>query len=95
MQKRKEKGFNQEELSEKIGLSKNHLSSIERGKHVPTTKFIFAICNVLCETPDYYFLGKISDTGDEFTDLIKQLPPDSQNMLKALLKTYLKEIGND
>ncbi len=94
MQKRKEKGLNQEELSEKIGLSKNHLSSIERGKSVPTTKFIFEICNVLGETPDYYLLGKISDYGDELTDLIRQLPPDSQSTLKALLQTYLDEISN-
>ncbi len=94
MQKRKEKGLNQEELSEKIGLSKNHLSSIERGKSVPTTKFIFEICNVLGETPDYYLLGKISDDGDELTDLIRQLPPDSQDILKALLKTYLNKISN-
>ena len=30
LQKRKENGLSQEELSEKIGISKNHLSSIER-----------------------------------------------------------------
>lgn len=87
MQKRKENGLSQEALSEKIGFSKNHLSSIERGKYTPTVKFLCAICNVLGETPDYYLLGRIESGADEFLDLIKSLPADSQRILKELLKS--------
>ena len=41
MQRRKELGLSQEKLAEKLGISKNHLSNIERGKYIPTTEFIF------------------------------------------------------
>lgn len=37
MTKRKGNGLNQEELSEKIGLLKNHISNIERAKYIHTT----------------------------------------------------------
>lgn len=57
MTKRKECGLSQETLAEIIGYSKNHLSSVERGKYTPTTNFIIAICNALGETPDYYLIG--------------------------------------
>lgn len=50
MTKRKECGLSQETLAEIIGYSKNHLSSVERGKYTPTTNFIIAICNALGET---------------------------------------------
>ena len=65
MQKRKEHGLSQEKLAEKIGISKNHLSNIERGNNTPTLKFLFDICNVLGETPDYYLLGVISNETHE------------------------------
>ena len=60
MQRRKALGLTQEELSEQIGLSKNHLSNIERGIYLPTTQAVMQICTALGETPDYYLIGKIS-----------------------------------
>lgn len=92
MQKRKEHGFSQEKLAEKIGISKNHLSNIERGNNVPTVKFIFDICNVLGETPDYYLLGVISDDTSEIETLIRQLPIPQQKMLIMLIETYLSNL---
>ena len=58
MQKRKKLGLSQEKLAEKLGISKNHLSNIERGKYIPTTELIFKICNTMGNTPDYYLIGK-------------------------------------
>lgn len=94
MQKRKEHEFSQEQLAEKIGFSKNHLSNIERGKYTPTLEFIVEICNVLGETPDYYLLGKISEASNEILDIIKRLPSPQQDILLKLLQTYLEEINN-
>lgn len=93
MLKRKEKGFSQEELSEKIGYSKNHLSNIERGKYTPTTSFIIEICNALGETPDYYLIGNPTETTDKITSLIKSLPEDKQDMLVKILEYYIFEIS--
>lgn len=93
MQKRKEKGLNQEELSKLIGISKNHLSSLERGKYLPTTYCISKICSALGGTPDYYLIGRISlDDENEFLSLIEQCPPVQLNIIKKLIKLYLDEI---
>ena len=94
MIKRIEKGLSQEELAEKIGYSKNHLSNIERGKYNPTTSFLIEICNVLGETPDYYLIGKPSKETDKATYLIQNLPSNQQSILIKLLECYLNEFTN-
>ena len=91
MQRRKEKGFTQEELSERIGISKNHLSNIETGRYIPTVRCIFSICEILGQSPDYYLIGRIAEETDELTELIQRLPPDKQRLLKAILQTYFAE----
>lgn len=95
MQRRKEYGLTQEELAEKIGYSKNHLSSVERGRFAPTTQFIFKTCNVLGETPDYYLIGKISKESEEIAELTKCLPTDAQRLCCRILRVVLDEIQND
>lgn len=95
MIKRKEKGISQEELSEMIGYSKNHISNIERGKYVPTTAFVFEVCNALGETPDYYLIGNTTESTDRITSLIKTLPEHSQNILLKLIELYISEIANE
>lgn len=95
MIKRREKGISQEALSEIIGYSKNHISNIERGKYVPTTAFVFEICNALGETPDYYLIGNPTDETDKITTLVKILPAYSQSILLKLLEVYISEINNE
>lgn len=95
MIKRREKGISQEALSEIIGYSKNHISNIERGKYIPTTAFVFEICNALGETPDYYLIGNPTDETDKITTLVKTLPTYSQSILLKLLEVYISEINND
>lgn len=92
MQKRKEQGLSQEKLAEQIGISKNHLSNIERGNNVPTLKFIIDICNILGETPDYYILGIISNETHEIEQQIRRLPLSQQKILYILIETYLNNI---
>ena len=89
-QKRKAAGLTQEKLAEKIGFSKNHVSSVERGIYIPTTQFIIQLCSELGETPDYYLIGKTLNETDEIIRLIRQLPQDKQEMLCKLLKTYIE-----
>lgn len=93
MQRRKELGYTQEELAEKIGFSKNHLSSVERGKYVPTTQFVFQICNALGESPDYYLIGRITEESSELNNLIKSLPQHEQKILCKLLHAYIDELS--
>lgn len=92
MQRRKERGMTQEQLSERIEISKNHLSSIERGIYIPTTQIIFRICDVLGKTPDYYLIGKISKNTNRMFEILQSLPNDTQRIVLKLLETYLEEI---
>lgn len=55
--RRKTLKIKQHILAEKIGISNNHLSSIERGKQQPSLEVFVAICNALKVTPDYLLLG--------------------------------------
>ena len=89
MQRRKALKMTQEELAEQVGLSKNHLSNIERGVYLPTTQLVLRLCAVLGETPDFYLIGKITTETDEISSLIKRLPENSQKVVCRLIETYL------
>lgn len=93
MQRRRAAGLTQDALAEQVGLSKNHISNIERGKNLPTTKFLLRISSVLGETPDYYLMGKTSQETDGITSLVKRLPPLHQRALRRMLEVYLDEVG--
>lgn len=92
MMKRKEQGLNQSDLAQQLNISKNHLSEMERGVKIPTTKMIINICNTLGGTPDFYLIGRISeDDESELMQTVKELPEPSQKMLLKLLKLYIEE----
>ncbi len=46
-QRRKEKGYSQEELSEKIDISPRHMCTIENGNSVPSIETFLKIARVL------------------------------------------------
>lgn len=84
-------GLSQEQLAERLNLSKNHISSIECGKSMLTTKSLIALCNVLGGIPDYYLIGEIVPEPDAITALVQRLSPNEQKILCRLLETYLRE----
>ncbi len=90
MERRKTFGYTQESFAEKIGVSKNHISTIERGGCIPTTKLLFRICNELGGTPDYYLIGSTTEQTDHITKLVNSIPPDKQKFLYKLLETYVE-----
>jgi len=99
MQKRKEKGYTQEELAELLGISNGHLSCVERGCYLPTTQNLFKLCDILGETPNYYLIGEISVKREtNIISLIKTLPENYQkaieNSVKSLVDAYTTEIQN-
>lgn len=92
MQRRKACGLTQEQLAEKIGLSKNHLSSIERGIYTPTVPLLFNLCEALGETPDYYLIGKLSAEGKRIVELVESMPAEAQRITCCLIEAYLKSL---
>lgn len=84
-------GLSQEQLAEKLALSTNHISSMECGKGLLTTKRLLDLCDILGGTPNYYLLGEIGPEADRITALIQKLSPSEQKTLCRLLATYLQE----
>ena len=87
--RREAAGLSQEQLAEKLDLSTNHISSMECGKSLLTTKRLLDLCDILGGTPNYYLLGEIEPEADRITSLVKKLPPDAQEMPCRLIETYL------
>ena len=52
-------GYTQAELAEKLDISNNHLSSIEKGANNTTLDMLTKICEILKTTPDYFMLGNM------------------------------------
>lgn len=93
--RREVSGLSQEQLAEKLNLSTNHISSMECGKSLLTTKRLLALCDILGGTPDYYLVGEITPEADHITALVKRLSPTEQKMLCHLLNAYLTKGEND
>lgn len=74
--RREAAGLSQEQLAEKLELSTNHISSMECGKSLLTTKRLLVLYDVLGGTPNYYLLGEIEPEADRMITLIKKLSPD-------------------
>lgn len=55
--RRKQQRIKQKDLAEMLGISNNHLSSIEGGKASPSLEVLIEICNILHVTPDYLLMG--------------------------------------
>lgn len=55
--RRKELHIKQADLAEKLGISNNHISSIETGKQKPSLDVFVNICIQLKVSPDYLLLG--------------------------------------
>ena len=55
--RRKELKIKQSELAETLGISNNHMSSIENGKQKPSLDTFIGICKCLNVSPDYLLLG--------------------------------------
>lgn len=58
--RRKELKMTQGELAENIGISNNHMSSIENAKETPSLDTFVRICDSLKVRPDYLLLGSVS-----------------------------------
>lgn len=89
--RREAAGLSQEQLAKRLELSKNHISSIECGKSMVTTKGLLALCDVLGGTPNYYLIGELSPEADSITSLIRLLNPAEQKTLTRLLNAYLEQ----
>ena len=57
--RRKQIDMKQNVLADKLNISNNYLSGIERGKEKPSLEILVKICNALQVTPDYLLMGNM------------------------------------
>ncbi len=76
------KGLTQESFAEKLGISINGVSNIERNRYQPTAKMIDKICKTFNITPAELLVAK----SDVENDIIKNINTLLSNCTKKQLK---------
>lgn len=80
---RKGKGLTQEELAEKIDLSTNYLSKVERGLSVLNVEAFFKMASVLDFTLDDFGVNTDSRIDETKKELVNRILASSEKEIKA------------
>lgn len=96
-QARKEKGYTQEYVAEKIEKSVDILRSIENGRSVGSVETLLNICNLLGVTSDYIF-SDLLDKRDEILDNklyqnFKELNLKDKELINIIME-YMKKMDS-
>lgn len=89
---RKNAGFSQDELAEKLFVSRELVSKWETGKRNPDYRMIIKLSDIFGISADEIF----GNSGDIFDELSGCFPEDrelSQKQLAALLNSFIKELS--
>lgn len=88
--RRKELDLSQKELANKINVSNNHLSNIERGKSAPSFLLFLDICSVLKTNTDYIVSGTVyADLDDEIIQKIKRCSDEDKRKISQIIDVFL------
>lgn len=92
---RKQKGFTQEKLAERMGVSPKYLSSIERGKENPTLTTIINLAQSMdVEIADIFTFLEVEDPSKRkslITSLLKEADEDQLKKALRILKIVIAE----
>lgn len=85
--RRKQREIKQNILAEKIGISNNYLSSIERGKEKPSLEIFVQICIALEVTPDYLLMGNMysNNVPQNITDGLRLCSEEDIGLLSVIM----------
>lgn len=88
-ERREELGLTQAQLAEKLGISANYLSTIERGSSFPRCELLVAIINTLQTSADAIFCDVIDHSLEYRTtalsEKLTQLPlPEQKRILEVV-----------
>ena len=88
-------GLTQEELSERVGLSQNYLSSIERGVSFPSPEKLVLIIDEIGVSADQLFedvtKNSCQATASLLSERIKHLQAEEQQRILAVLEVLIQE----
>lgn len=96
---RKSKNLTQEYLAEKMGVSSNYISNIERSRSKPSIDTLVDICNVLEVTADYVLLDSVYASKemmvDEIAEKLKKCSDKNIRIISSIISTILQEQENE
>lgn len=92
---RKTKGFTQEKLVEKMGVSIAYLSKVETGRIHINLERLSQICGIL-EVSEGEILNGVANNSSkylhyEFTELLKDCNPETQKLIYDVAKVIAKK----
>ena len=92
------KGFNQDYVSEELGISSGHYSNIENGHKTCTLYILIKLCQILDTTPNEILSDCVSLNHDEketfIVEMQRSLKADEKEFLVAfqmILNKYLED----
>lgn len=92
---REQKGLTQEQLAEKIDMTNNYISNIERNRSIPSISTLVRICNSLDVTPDYLLLDSIYESKeyiiDEIAKKLKYCNPKNLRLISGFISLLIDE----
>lgn len=94
-QRRLQMGLKQNILAERLDISNNYLSSIERGKEKPSLEVIVNICNVLQVTPDYLLMGNMysNNIPQNIADGLRLCSKEDLSLLSVIMQHMIERQG--
>lgn len=95
---RKKKKLTQAQLAERIGLSTNHVSALERGKYNIKLETLVLIMNELECSADDIFCDELKNgykiKASRLSDEIEKLSPTEQERLFDIIEVFIKTAKN-
>ena len=92
---REKKGFTQEQLAEKAGVSTIFISQLERGTTFPGCEKLITLLNILGITANEIFVDVLDKSCDihvsVLSDRIRELPYEEQRRIFAVVETMIQE----
>lgn len=90
---RKERKYTQEYLAEKLNVSTQHISNIERGLNGISIPSLMEICKILNIDSDYILFGASNDSNNPINKLIRQMTPEQSIYAEEILAIFAKSCG--
>lgn len=83
-------GFTQEVFSEKLGITPQFLSAVERGVTGISVNTVIKICNITNCSPSLLFRNIIFPNNDSINNLYDQLNTRDKLVIKDFIRSLLK-----
>lgn len=88
---RERAGYTQEKLAEKIEVSVQYISDLERGVVGASLQTMIRICHTLSVSSDYILMGHTDESAPfDFTERLRGLSPEERRLMEANINLMLE-----